>query len=134
MANQTFQRTGIYKDFDLSMGLNPLTKDVSKKSDANSINQSLMTLINTNYYERPFRPGVGSNIRNTLFEPVDPITVIELKSGIMEVINNYEPRVTVIDIDVTDMFEYNAYGIEIVYRINSVFEPQSLKITLKRLR
>ena len=134
MASQTFQNNNIYRDFDLSFGQNPLTNDVSKKTDVNSINQALRTLLNTCYYERPFRPDVGSRLRNLLFEPADPVTVLDIKSGIEEVIINHEPRVNVRSIKVTDRSELNAYAITIEYSINMSKETQEFKVTLKRLR
>lgn len=133
-TNQTYQTKGLYKDFDLGMSRNPLTDDVGKKTDANAVNQSLKTLVLTNFYERPFRPEVGCKVRSLLFELADPITVIEIRSAIQEVIDNYEPRVIVRQISVADNVDYNSYNIEIYYNIIDVLEPQTLKFTLKRLR
>ena len=132
--NHTYQNKNIYKDFDIGFSRNPLTDDISKKSDVNAITQSLKNLIMTSYYERPFRPDVGCRVRSLLFELVDPITIIEIRKSIEEVIENYEPRVILDHIYVRDYSELNAYSIEIQYRIQNVFEPQELKVTLKRLR
>lgn len=134
MVNQTFQRNNIYRDFDLSFSRNPLTNDVSKKTDANAIQQSLKMLLNTYYYERPFRPDVGSNLRRILFEPADPITIQELRASIEELIINYETRVLVDSIKITDLSDQNAYAISLEYKINNLTEPRLLTVTLKRLR
>lgn len=134
MANQTFENKNKYRDFDLSFSQNPLTNDIAKKTDANAITQSIRSLLNTAYYERPFRPRVGTNLRKILFEPVDYITMSDLKSSIQEVILNYEPRINVLDVLVTDLSEQNAYAIKIVYRIANIAEAKSVDITLKRLR
>ena len=53
---QTYEKTKIYKDFDLSFSINPITGDLGTKSDVNAIQQSIKTLINTNFFERPFNP------------------------------------------------------------------------------
>lgn len=134
MVNQTFQRKNLYKDFDLSMAVNPLTGDIGVKTDAAAINQSLKNLINTNFYERPFRPNIGTNLQRLLFEPADVITINELRYGIFETINNYEPRVELIEVDIEDYSERNAYRITIIYRINLQKEPVNFTYTLKRLR
>lgn len=134
MVQQTFRNKNIYRDFDLSFSSNPLTKDISKKTDANAINQSLRNLINTNFYERPFRPNVGSNIRALLFEPADPITISNLRNMIQQTIVNYEPRVLLDYVYVTDNLDRNAYSVKIQYRINISEDPIEYTVTLKRLR
>lgn len=134
MAQQTFERTNVYKDFDLSFSFNPLTGDLGTKTDVNAINQSVKNLINTNFYERPFKPEMGSNIRAILFEPADVITTLDLKQSITEVITNYEPRVTLQDVIVQDQPDRNAYSISIVYRINGQNSVAQYDTVLKRLR
>lgn len=134
MATNTFQRKNVYKDFDLSFSRNPLTNDISTKTDVNAINQSLRTLMYTNFGERGFRPDVGSNLTGQLFEPADIITALEIKNAIKEVIRNYETRVEVIDVQLFDDMERNAYVATLIYRMNMSSEPVELKVTLKRLR
>ena len=135
MANQQiFQRKNIYKDFDISMSKHPLSNDVGVKTDINAINQSIRNLLYTNYYERPFQPLVGSNLRNILFEPADPITRNDLKQAITSIIGNYEPRATLVNLIVQDDPDRNSYRVTIVYKINIEQEPIELSVVLKRLR
>lgn len=134
MAQQTFQRSDIYRDFDLSMSRNPLTNDVSKKADINSINQSLKMLFNTYFYERPFRPQIGANVRALLFEPVDIITIMDIKSAIEETIINNEPRVNIRDVKIRDLPDKNAYSVFLEYTILNTQEAKEIEFTLKRLR
>ena len=132
--NHTFENKNRYRDFDLSFSQSPLTNDLAKKTDANAITQSVKNLLYTSYYERPFRPTVGSNLRKILFEPADFITMAELRSGIEEVITNYEPRINIIDIDIEDRAEMNAYGVTILYNIVNTTFARKINLTLKRLR
>lgn len=135
MARQpSFQRKNIYKDFDLSFTRNALTGDIGVKTDAAAINQSLKTLILTNFFERPFQPDVGSNARALLFEPADPLTIADLKNIIEMTIANYEPRVNVLDVIVQDNSDANAYSISIRYSMNDVKEIADANIVLERLR
>ena len=133
-VQQTFERKNVYKDFDLSFSRHPLTDDIGVKSDANAINQSLLSLVATNFYERPFQPQIGCNIRSLLFQPADPITVNDLRQAISETIGNYEPRVSLIDIFIEDRPDLNAYNLRITYRINNRNEASTLEVVLKRLR
>ena len=131
---QTFEKKNQYKDFDISFSNNPITGDLGVKSDANAINQSLKTLVNTNYYERPFQPLLGCNIRALLFELADPITMNDLKTNISQVISNYEPRIAVQELRVDDLSDQNAYNVRIVYRILKSNTINTFDTILKRLR
>ena len=131
---QTFENKNVYKDFDLSFSRNPLTNDLATKSDANAIMQSVKSLLNTNYYERPFRPDVGSNLRALLFELSDVFLIDDIKNAIREVILNHEPRISIRSLEVEDRSEYNAYSVNLVYTIIVTQEVKSIDLTLKRLR
>lgn len=131
---QTFEKKNQYKDFDISFSNNPITGDLGVKSDANAINQSLKTLVNTNYYERPFQPLLGCNIRALLFELADPITMNDLKTNISQVISNYEPRIAVQELRVDDLSDQNSYNVRIVYRILKSNTINTFDTILKRLR
>ena len=72
-----------YKDLDLDFGLNSVTKDVNKLTDAEAVKRSVRNLINTNHYERFFRPELGSGLRGLLFEPVNEITTQFIKQKII---------------------------------------------------
>jgi len=134
MVQHTFENKNVYKDFDLSFSRNPLTNDIGKKTDANAINQSMKMLLSTSYYERPFRPQVGSNLRRILFEPADPITIQDLRASIESLILNYEPRVQILDIKINDNAENNAYDLTIEYSLVNLVQTQTFKTTLRRLR
>lgn len=131
---QTYERTKIYKDFDLSFSVNPITGDLGTKSDANAIQQSIKTLINTNYFERPFQPTLGCNIRSILFEPVSPVVANDLKTVINDVLVNYEPRIVVKDVEIRDNSDANSYVITIIYNIRSSKTINTFETVLKRLR
>lgn len=131
---QTYERTKIYKDFDLSFSVNPITGDLGTKSDTNAIQQSIKTLINTNYFERPFQPTLGCNIRSVLFEPVSPVVANDLKTVINDVLVNYEPRIVVKDIEIRDNSDTNSYFVTIIYNIRSSKTINTFETVLKRLR
>ena len=133
-TSHTFQRKDVFRDFDLSFNRNPLTNDIAVKTDINAINQSLKSLLNTNYYERPFQPRIGSNIKRILFEPADSITIADLKQAIRDTISNYEPRVNLFEVVIEDQSERNSYLVRVVYNINNREEPVSLAVILERLR
>ena len=55
-----------YKDVSLSFTRHPITGDIASLIDADAVKRSVRNLINTDFFERPFHPEIGSNIRKTL--------------------------------------------------------------------
>ena len=91
--------------------------------------------MNTNFYERPFHPEIGSDVRSILFEPVSPLIADVLKRYVEDVINNFEPRAELISVIVSPDIDRNAYGVTIeFYLVNSPSGLQSVNLFLERLR
>lgn len=134
LRDQRFPSREIYKDFDISFTPHPLTGDIGVKTDVAAVRQSLRNLILTNFYERPFAPDIGSDVTRLLFEPVDVLTVADIRQAIYEVVANYEPRVTIKDVLVVDNAARNAYTITIVFSMTGIYEDQQSQIVLQRLR
>tara|TARA_B100000287_G_scaffold427564_1_gene477395 strand:- start:646 stop:1071 length:426 start_codon:yes stop_codon:yes gene_type:complete len=133
-TNESNRTSRTFKDLDLDFGLNPVTKDVNKLTDAEAIKRSVRNLINTNNYERPFRPEIGSGIRGLLFEPMTELTAHFLQVKIAEVLNEYEPRVILSDIKVRSERDRNSYGVSIEFIIVGTQEPVVVDTFLERLR
>lgn len=133
-VQQKFQRKSVYKDFDLSLTRNPLTNDIGTKTDVAAINQSVKNIIQTNYYERPFQPDFGCNIRALLFEPADPITIADMRQVIFTALGNHEPRVNVTSVIIRNLEEQNSYHIEIGYDLKDANKEDVASLVLERLR
>ena len=85
----------IYADLDLTFTRNPGTGDVSMSYDEQSVIRSVRNLLMTNFYERPFQPTLGSNLNAFLFEQISAITASSIETEIKNVVNNFEPRVSI---------------------------------------
>jgi phage baseplate assembly protein W len=123
-----------YSDLDLDFIPHPTTGDILRKTGQDAIKRSVRNLILTNYYEKPFRPGIGSNAVKLLFENATPFTTTFLKDAIMEVIRNYEPRVGVVEVDVIFDPDNNGYDVKLQYVILNRNEPVVTTIFLERIR
>ena len=134
MANETLKISRLYKDLDLSFTPNPVTGDVSKKIDVNAVKQSLKILMQTNFYERPFEPEKGANLRGYLFEPMSNLLAGLIQNTIKNIIETYEPRAKIETITVNANYDTNSYDIELEYFIVGISAPQTLTANLKRLR
>ena len=126
--------TKIYKDIDISFAKNPNTLDISKKIDVASVKQALKLLINTQYYEKPFNPEFGSNIRSLLFQPFSLETANRLQDEIKQTINNFEPRVKIVSILVDPNLDTQEYNVEIAFYVVGIQGVQELDTVLRRLR
>ena len=133
-TNESNRTSRTFKDLDLDFGLNSVTKDVNKLTDAEAIKRSVRNLINTNNYERPFRPEIGSGIRGLLFEPMTELTSHFMQLKIAEVLNEYEPRISLSDIVINNQEDKNAYGVSIHFIIKGSQEPVIVESFLERLR
>jgi len=99
-------RVPIYKDINLSFIQHPKTGDISTVSDEEAIKRSVRHLVMTRFEERQFEPEIGSTIINLLFEPKTPFTMLFISDSIKRVINNFEPRVKLLDVVVDDQTDW----------------------------
>jgi len=127
-------RQNNYSDLDLDFIVHPVTKDVVKKVGQDAIKRSIRNLILTNFYDRPFRSGIGCNAQKLLFENANPMVAGFLKDAIVEVIKNYEPRVKVVNLVVDFDYDNNGYKVSITYVLLNRLEPANISIFLERLR
>lgn len=126
--------TQIFKDFDLAFSAHPNTKDITKKRDEDAVKQALKNLILTNYYERPFHSEIGSPVRALLFELATPLTGHMMRRGIIDVIENFEPRVRVLNVDVNMRDQTNSCEVSITFEIVGIQTVSQLNLTLERTR
>lgn len=96
--------------------------------------QAVKNLVQLNFYEKPFQPHIGCNARKLLFENMSPIIANNLKDAILEVIKNYEPRVTVEQCVVNAMYDDNAYSVEVEFFINNQTTSTAISFILERIR
>ena len=133
-SNNSNRISRTFKDLDLDFGLNSVTKDVNKLTDAEAIKRSVRNLINLNNYEKPFRPEIGSGIRGLLFEPMTELTSHFMQVKIAEILNQFEPRISVSNIIINNQEDRNAYSVSIHFLIKGTQEPVVVETFLERLR
>ena len=127
-------RTPDYSDLDLDFIAHPTTKDVVIKTGEDAIKRSVRNLILTNFYEKPFRPGIGSRAVKLLLDNMSPLVSNFLENAITEVIQNYEPRVSVLGVKVSMDYDNNGYNARIDFVVLNRNEPATITIFLERVR
>ena len=115
-----------YKDLSYSLFANPMSGDVGKKTGAAAVKGAIVSILKTNYNERLFDPEFGTDIRGSLFEPMNPLTEQRMKKKIEVALARHEPRAEVLGITVKAQEEQNRYEISVVFNVASVAEPQKV--------
>ena len=133
-TNNSKRANRIYKDLDLNFGRNKVTNDVNKLTDVEAVKRSVRNLINTNHNERPFHPEIGSDVRGMLFEPMTPLTALNLQRKVAEVLNNFEPRINLQQVLASPDIDRNSYELKIMFYVIGSNEPVVVETFLERLR
>lgn len=123
-----------YKDFDLTLEMNPATKDIYKKKDAAAVKQAVKTLLLTDRFEKPFRPFFGAGLNTLLFELATDATGIEIEKSIIQTIQRYEPRCIVKDLKVNSLPDNNTISVKLEFQIVNTQQIVSFETAVSRLR
>ena len=134
MATSVISPSREYSDLDLNFIIHPVRKDINKNVGVQSVINSVKNLLLTIYYERPFHPEIGSNIRKMLFEPMDAIIASDLQREIEQTIINYEPRAKVYRIIVFPDFDNNGFKVDLQFYVINRTDPVSISFFLSRVR
>ena len=127
--------TYIYSDIMNSFMIHPIKKDLVLLTDIDAVNRSLKNIIQTNFYERPYDPLYGANLRHYMFENYDQSIENEMKIDIQNAIDNHEPRVIVNDISISGDPDTHELNISITYQIKNISSNSIIfSTTLKRSR
>jgi len=133
-TNESKRSSRIYKDLNLGFQQNSATKDIQKLTDVEAVKRSVRNLINTNHYEKPFHPEIGSNLRAMLFENMTPQMNHVISKQIEILIKNYEPRCRLVQVNTQPMFDRNGYACQISFYVVNHPEPVAVESFLERLR
>ena len=128
------RNTRTFSDFDFNFTKHPSTYDVAMKYDEEAIKASVRNLVLTQNYERPFHSEIGSQIRGLLFEPATPMLNVMLQRAITDTINNFEPRVRLMEIQVVLSPDENLVNVTIYFTIINTTRPIEVNLILTRTR
>lgn len=126
--------TNTYCDLDINFDINPMSSDVALRKDEEAIKRALRNLILFRRNDKPFHPEIYSGVTDMLFELTDPISVVELKTRISQIIRNYEPRVQNAIVEITNNIDRNEVQITVHFTIRNTQKVYSTTMMLERLR
>ena len=106
-----------FKDISLSFDPHPITKDLPVLKNANAIRRSVRNLVQTIPGERYFRPNLGSSVYDSLFDLMDFGTATLIESEIITTLDNFEPRVSNVQVRVDPRYDQNNFDVTIFFDI-----------------
>ena len=106
-----------FKDISLSFTPHPITKDLTILKNENAIKKSVRNLVQTIPTERFFNSVLGSEVRDSLFEFVDFGTASVIQDQILNTIENFEPRVDDVSVEVEPRPDTNEFEVTVFFTI-----------------
>jgi hypothetical protein len=128
-----------FKDISLSFKRHPVTNDIAVLKNADAIKRSVRNLVQTIPNERFFNSTIGSDVKNLLFENapgfIDFGTAAIIEKQIFTTIENYEPRVTNLEVNVEPRPDTNEFEVNVIFDIvGQTFPLQDFSFILKATR
>ena len=128
-----------FKDISLSFKRHPVTNDIGVLKNADAIKRSVRNLVQTIPSERFFNSTLGSDVRDSLFENspgfIDFGTASIIERQIQTTIENFEPRIDSLVINVNPRPDSNEFEIVVFFDIiGQAFPEQEFSFILKATR
>lgn len=128
------RKLSIYSDLRKDLEKNPVSNDLALKLDEEAVKESMKNLILTNKGERLFQPNLGSDVVKTLFDNMTPATLKVLETNVRTTLRNYEPRATILDVELIPYYDENRIKINITFYVRSAEIPITIAVFLERTR
>ena len=124
-----------FKDISLSFTPHPVTKDLPILKNENAIKKSVRNLVETIPTERFFNPVIGSEVRDSLFDFVDFGTAAVIQNQIIICLENYEPRIENVSVEVEPRPDLNEFEVAVFFDIvGQEFPTQEFTFILEATR
>ena len=125
-----------FKDINLSFSPHPVTKDLTVLRNENAIKRSVRNIVQTIPTERFFNSILGSDVRGLLFDNfVDFGTASVIEDQIKIAIENFEPRVDNLQVNVEPRPDQNEFEVFVIFNIiGQDFPTQNFTFILQAAR
>jgi phage baseplate assembly protein W len=124
-----------FKDINLSFKRHPVTNDLVVIKNEDAIKKSVKNIIFTILGEKPYVPLFGTSINNSLFELANPLDHVRISDEIQSTLLNYEPRISNIQVTVSNYPDSHELNATIQYDITGAASPsQTVDVLLQPAR
>lgn len=129
--------TDLKLDIELSkkvgLGLSPrLAKDIVVSEDVQAIRNSLYNIFSTKKGQKLLSPNFGSSLEQFLFESVTSSVGEMIGNSILNALQNYEPRIDVLAVNVYPQQDLNQYRIQVIFNFLNFKKQSALDIFLEK--
>jgi len=124
----------IYSDFRIDFDIHPVSSDLARLTNEESVKRSIKNICLTGIYERFWNPRFGAGLSKYLFEPISFVTEDLIKNAIKDAITNYEPRALTHEVYVSAKPDQNAYSATIVFTVINNPNAITFSVLLNRIR
>lgn len=121
-------------DFKTNFNIHPGSRDLQLLNDVDAVKMSIVNIIRTSRYDRPFQPTLGCYINDLLFENMTDTTLSLARRMVIEAIQIHEPRANIINVIVSPSDDENGLYVHIVFTVLNSSDPITLDIALDRIR
>jgi len=124
-----------FKDINLSFKRHPVTNDLVVIKNEDAIKKSVKNIIFTILGEKPYMPLFGTSMNNSLFELANPLDHIRISDEIQSTLLNFEPRISNIQVTVSNYPDSHELNATIQYDITGAASPsQTVDVLLQPAR
>ena len=124
-----------FKDISLSFQPHPVTGDLPVLKNERAINKSVKNIVQTIPGEKFFNPDFGSDVGSQLFELVDFGTADIIQQQILTSLENFEPRIERVRVEVDPQPDTNTFNVTVIYDIiGQEFPTQTYSFILEATR
>ena len=125
-----------FKDVNLSFTPHPITKDLTFLRNEDAIKRSVRNIVQTIPTERFFNSILGSDVRDLLFDNfIDFGTASAIEDQIKISIENFEPRVDNLEVNVEPRPDQNEFEVNVIFDITGQdFPTQDFTFILQATR
>ena len=100
--------------------VDPTTGRIEISEYEQDVREAIWIILSTARGERVMRPDFGCGIHDLVFAPINAATIGEVESNVREALINFEPRIEIINLDVSDQEAHNGkLLISIDYRVRT---------------
>ena len=124
-----------FRDISLAFVKQPVTNDIGTFTDEDAVRRSVTNLVRTRLGERFYNDLIGTQVEEALFENQSPDMAEVIEDDILLLLENFELRVTNVQVMVSYPVDTNELVVHIAYDITGLsFPVQKVEFILQSTR
>lgn len=139
VSTKIISKAPVYVDLHLDLALQRTIgtgnnakngNDILVDVDEAAIKNSVRNLLSIRTGHKILSPWINTALEQYLFEPISNIRAEQIGQNIVDILERYEPRISISRVAVQPDIDQQTYNIELFYTIRAKPAPQSLNLTI----